>query len=198
MVSLTELHRMAQLRLGVVVVQQMRSAWNLIDPEDVEGSQDDWMNTVIPIVAAGKGQSAALAAAYVRAHRIAETGDPGPDPVQSRDVNRAALGISMLVTGLYSIRSNLSRGEALDQAMEVGDARTAASAMRYALDGGRETVLETVKADDRAEGFQRVTSGQACDFCAGIAEEGMTSRDAESLSFPAHDGCACSAEPVYL
>jgi hypothetical protein len=195
---LTEAHRLAQLRLGVGVVAQMRSAWQLVDPEDVEGSQGDWMTTVVPIVQAGKAHSAGLAAAYLRAHRFAETGGYGPDPVQSSGVNLAALGVSMLVTGLYSIRGNLAKGEALNQAMDVGEARTAASAMRYALDGGRETVLETVKADPLAQGFQRVTSGAACDFCAGIADEGVTSKDAEAVSFQAHDGCACSAEPVYL
>jgi hypothetical protein len=192
--QLTEAHRLAQLRLGIAVVAQMHNAWQVVDPGDIEGSYSDWMPLVTPIAAAGKAHSALLAAAYVRAHRQIETGSDDFTPVQAGGLDVSAFTISMLVTGLYSARGNLGRGVAVDRAMEIADARTAASAMRYALDGGRETIVESTRADRRAVGWERVAGGASCEFCAGLDGEVMSE---DAASFQSHDGCACSAEPVY-
>jgi hypothetical protein len=192
--QLTEAHRLAQLRLGVAVVAQMHNAWQVVDPDDIEGSYGDWMPLVTPIAAAGKVHSALLAAAYMRTHRQIETGSDDFTPVTAGGLDAKAFTISMLVCGLYSARGNLGKGVAVVRAMEIADARTAASAMRYSLDGGRETITESVKADRRAVGWQRVSSGQACDFCASLDGEVMSE---DAASFDSHDGCGCSAEPVW-
>lgn len=192
--QLTQAHRLAQLRLGVGVVAQMHQAWQMVDPQDIEGSYDKWMPLVTPIAQAGRSHSALLAGGYLRAHRLSETGSDDFTPVLAEGLNVAAFTISMLVCGLYSARGNLGKGVALDQAMEVADARTAASAMRYALDGGRETIVQSTRADQRATGWQRVASGQACDFCAALDGEVMSE---DGASFDGHDGCGCTAEPLY-
>lgn len=192
--QLTEAHRLAQLRLGVAVVAQMHQAWQMVDPEDIEGSYDDWMPLVTPVAQAGRSHSALLAVGYLRAHRLAETGSDDFTPVMADDLNVKAFTVSMLVCGLYSARGNLGRGVALDQAMDVADARTAASAMRYALDGGRETIVGSTRADRRATGWARVASGEACTFCSLLDGEVMSE---DAADFQSHDGCGCTAEPVY-
>lgn len=46
-------------------------------------------------------------------------------------------------------------------------------------------------------GWRRVGSGNLCDFCAMLVSQG-TLYDAESdADFEAHDGCTCTAEPVW-
>lgn len=192
---LTEAHRLAQLRLGVTVAAQMHRAWQVIDPDDIEGSYQDWMPLVTPIAESGRARSALMAGGYLRALRLDETGsDDDFTPALAGGLNVAAFTLSMLVCGLYSARGNLARGEALDSAMEVADARTAASAMRYVLDGGRETIVESTKADRRATGWQRVASGRACAFCSELDGEVMSE---EAASFESHDGCGCTAEPIW-
>jgi hypothetical protein len=178
----------------MTVVAQMHQAWQVVDPDDIEGSSDDWMPLVIPIAESGRAHSALMAAAYLRVHRQLETGSDDFTPVTPDGLNIKAFTVSMLVCGLYSARGNLVKGVALDQAMEIADARTAASAMRYSLDGGRETIVESAKRDPRARGWQRVASGMACAFCSELDGEVMSE---DGASFQSHDGCACTGEPLY-
>jgi hypothetical protein len=191
--QLTEAHRLAQLRLGMTVVAQMHQAWQVVDPDDIEGSYDDWMPLVTPIAESGRSRSALLAGGYLRAHRQLVTGEDFT-PELAGALNMKAFTISMLVTGLYSARGNLVKGVTLDRAMEIADARTAASAMRYSLDGGRETIVESTRRDPRAHGWQRVASGSACAFCSELDGEVMSE---DGASFQSHDGCACTGEPLW-
>jgi hypothetical protein len=66
--------------------------------------------------------------------------------------------------------------------------------MRHTLDGGRQTILQTLRTDADATGWQRVASGKACKFCNML--DGKF-HYADTADFPAHDGCSCSQEPVY-
>jgi hypothetical protein len=104
---------------------------------------------------------------------------------------------SLLVTGPWSVNRALARGVPFERAMDVAQARTSASAMRHALDGGRDTIVGTVAADRQALGWARVASGNACAFCAMTASRGPDYSSEASASFEAHDGCQCGAEPVY-
>jgi hypothetical protein len=133
--QLTEAHRLAQVRLGVVTVRQMLAVFHILDPDDIDGTFPDWLTAVAPIVQAQRRSSAELAGRYL----------------------------------------------AVSRALQVG---------------GRETITSTVKADPRAVGYERVTSGSACDFCSMLADRGAVYGEA-SADFEAHDGCACGAEPVY-
>jgi hypothetical protein len=64
------------------------------------------------------------------------------------------------------------------------------------LDGGRETLLDTMRDDQRAIGWARSASGKACAFCAERASRGPVYKE-ESAGFQSHDGCGCTPEPVF-
>jgi hypothetical protein len=180
--------------LGVAVVAQMHQAWQVVDPQAIEASYSDWLPLVTPIAESGRVRSGLMAAAYLRVHRQLETGSDDFTPVTPDGLNIKAFTVSMLVCGLYSARGNLVKGVTLDRAMEIADARTAASAMRYSLDGGRGTIVESTKRDPRARGWQRVASAMACAFCSELDGEVMSE---DGASFQSHDGCACTGEPLY-
>lgn len=190
---LTEAHRLAQLRLGTVTVRQMRTIWHLLDPADLDRSFEAWLTTALPIVQAQRFASAQIAANYLRTFRQIETGTPAT-PVLNADMNHAVVSTSLLVTGPVSIKRAMTRGVPLVRALQTAEAASAAAAMRHALDGGRETVSATLRADSQAIGYERVASGNACAFCADL--DGKFHRD-DTADFPAHDGCSCSQEPVY-
>ena len=175
----------------------MRALFGLLDPADLDGSYQDWLVAVTAIVQAQQAKSAALAATYVSVLRATEFGlDPNYTPTTAGPINPVQLATSMLVTGPVSIRANLGRGMTLAQALDIAEGSSAAAAMRLALNGGRDTILASVKADRRSAGWQRVTSGNSCDFCSMLADRGAVYRESSS-DFQAHDGCSCSAEPVY-
>lgn len=193
--NVSEAHRLAQLKLGARVVALMRAAFRLLDPEDLDATFADWLVTVEPIIANGRRLSAGIANAYLLEVRRQTVGFDGTfEPMLASTIDPRALRTSLLVTGPLSIKNAMTRGVQLGHAVDIAGARTAAAGMRHALDGGRETILESVRRDDRAIGWRRIASGKACQFCASL--EGAITGEA-AAGFEAHDGCSCSAEPVY-
>lgn len=195
---LTEAHRLAQARLGAQTVRALRAVFPLLDPTDLDGTFARWLTGVLPIIRSQHTLSARLAANYLTTFRTLEIGaDAAPMvPVLAADVSADAVSTSMLVTGPVSIRSNLARKVPLVRAMTIAEANVARSGMRHALNGGRDTILGTVRSDSTALGWARTTSGSACSFCALLASRGPV-YGADTVDFQAHDGCSCSSEPVY-
>lgn len=189
--ALAEAHRQTQLRLGALVVRQLRAAFALLDTDDLDGTFEDWLAVVTPIVAQGRVVSTRVAADYLTAARTLAIGERFA-PVLADPVDPKVLETSMLVTGPVSIRSNLPR-MSVEKAADIALTGAAGAGMRHALNGGRETITGTVIADPRARGWERVASGNACDFCSSRAGARMSTDDV----FEAHDRCSCSAAPVY-
>ena len=79
------------------------------------------------------------------------------------------------------------------RATDLALAGVAGAAIRHTLDGGRETVLETTKADPRSSGWERIVSSSACDWCQNLAGEVYPA----DFQFDSHDACHCSNEPAY-
>lgn len=196
--QLTELQRAAQLRLAAQTVSQMRAAWGLLDPAELDATFERWLRVAVPVVQNNRAASARLAAAYLAAFRRAELGTvAGLPAVTAAPVDVKAVTTSLLVTGPWSIKKAMTAGVALARATDVAEARAAATAMRHVLDGGRDTILPTVAADRQALGWARVASANSCAFCAMLASRGPDYSSEGTASFEAHDGCQCGAEPVY-
>lgn len=190
---LTLAHKKAQGQIGTATVARMRTVWRLLDGNNLDKSFDRWLAAAVPIVQTQRLKSAEAAAAYLGAFRTLETGGDFAPLIQ------AALPVdevttSLLVTGPVSVKRAMLRGVPLVRAMSVAEAASAAAAMRHALNGGRDTIVQTLHADDEAKGWQRVASGNACKFCAVL--DGKF-HYADTADFEAHDGCSCSQEPVY-
>lgn len=194
---LTEAHRLAQTRLGALTAQQMATAWGLVDPADLDATVEGWLRIAVPLIRSQRGASARLAAAYLRTFRQIETGTAGrftPALADSLDQRRAVT--SLTVTGPVKVKSATARGLNLAAASDLARDSTARAAMRLALDGGRTTIVDSLAIDSQAHGWARATSGNPCAFCALLAGRGPAYSE-DSVSFEAHDGCSCTAEPVY-
>lgn len=195
---LTEAHRQAQARLGSDTVRQMLAAFPLLDGTNLDGTFDRWLRVVVPGLRSQRSTSATLAANYLLTFRALELGVSAARmaPVIADVLPVGAVTTSLVVTGPASIKSSISRGVALPAAMETAQVATSRAAMRHVMDGGRQTIMETVRSDRQAKGWARATSGKACSFCAMIASRGPVFSE-DTAHFEAHDGCSCSAEPVY-
>jgi hypothetical protein len=195
---LTEVHRRAQIRIGAGVVQAMQSVWPLLNVDDLDGSFERWLRATTTIVGGQRVASARLAANYVQTFKTLElgAGAAAAPIVLAETVPADQIATSMLVVGPVAVKSALGRGVPPVKAMEIASARTSAAAMRHTLNGGRDTITGTVNADPQASRWRRVTSGNACDFCSMLAGRG-TVYQSGTVTFQAHDGCGCTAEPVY-
>lgn len=186
------MHRQAQARLGVAAIAQLRAVFRLLDPKAVDATFERWLAVVTPIVAANRATSAQLAGAYLTAFKQIEHGGP-VDIVTASPADVAALATSMLVTGPVAYKLAARRGVGLAQAATIAETRTSGAGMRFVLEGGRDTILNTLRSDGDAKGFVRVAAGNACAFCSELEGKHANSDEA----FPAHDHCSCTAEPVY-
>jgi len=192
---LIEAHRVAQVRLGAIVAAQGADLWRrLVDPADLDGSVPAFLRAVAPLVETNRVGSARLAAGFYGALRAGELGPTGFVAELAGAPEPAALVTSLTVTGPIRVKAAMLAGRPLDSAMRKAEVSVAGAAMRHALTGGRETLLRSVRSDRRAKGWERVTSGSACEFCQEVASSGPFTGDA---SFDAHDHCSCSAAPVF-
>lgn len=195
MADLAELHRIAQSRIAARTLVAMRSVWPLLDREALDATTPRWLTAALPIIAAQRAASADVAAAYLTRSKIeALGGDATLDPELAAEIDPRRVATSLTVTGPVALkrsaRNLVPHATALDRALGT----SSAAAMRHALNGGRATVLRTVASDPHATGWRRTASGNSCDFCSVLA--GRVYREA-TAQFDAHDGCACSAEPVW-
>lgn len=192
---LTDLHRASQNRIGRQAAADLAGVFDLLDLEAIDATAERWLTTARGVVMSHASDSASLARQYLQAFRDSEIGDPG-FPAQWFP-NAAKIDTSLLVTGPIRAKKIAGTGRTLDDIYRITQAVSAASGQRLALDAGREVLVETIRSDERARGWERVTSGNACAFCESLAGRGAAYSE-QTSGFQAHDGCGCSAEPVYL
>jgi hypothetical protein len=192
---LTERHRQAQLQIRARALQDYLRLWPIW-----EGDEESFGQLVlasITVTRAYNGLSASLAGSYFTSFRLAEgvRGEAIPRLAGLIDEGKVAAGL--IVTGRKAVKSALDSGKAPQEARETALVRTSGSVSRHVLNGGRETILQSVKEDKEALGWGRVTDGDPCAFCAMLAGRGPVYEE-DTVAFEAHDECGCGAEPVYF
>jgi hypothetical protein len=190
--ALTLSHQRLQRALSARVLAQLLRLWPAVDPRRPE-TFDLFSEAATLLVRDGHRQSSGLAARYYAGFRLAEglADDaparlaPAPSPERVSGLLRGSA-----VTGILRARAaGFSAVAERDQAW----VRLAGQASSLVLGGGRSTTLALVEADPQVKGWQRVTSGEACAFCAMLASRGPVYGDDD---FQAHDNCACGLEPA--
>lgn len=200
--ALTEAHRLAQVRLGAQTVRDLLNIFPLLDPTDLDATTARWLRVAAPIIRTRRDTSATLAANYVNIFRTLELGDKARPvvPVLAETVTAERLATSLLVTGPVALKQAMTRGVLLGQAVRTASTTSARAGMRHALNGGRDSIIETVAKDKTALGWARATSGAPCAFCAMLASRGpvyKTKTSAGGEGHRYHDSCNCIPEPVY-
>lgn len=193
---LTAQHRSAQLALRAVTLRRVLQVWPAFDPEHAGRSWPPVENALLAIIGQRRADSASLAAGYFEAFRAAERIGGTVTPVMSAfDAEATARAqTSLQVTG-YVTTERLTALKHSDPA-RTALVRVSGAVTRHVLNGGRETLVRSVRADRRALGWARATSGDPCSFCAMLASRGPVYGE-RSGDFQSHDHCACSLEPVY-
>jgi hypothetical protein len=196
--SLTLAHARTQSQIRLVVLQNLTRLWPALDVARLDATAPTFIAAATGLIVGGRALSSRAAALYVGEFRAAE-GVRGRAPtILDRPTNqvRDAIRTSLLVTGPVALKKAAGQGRFGQAAIGAAFSMVSASAARHVSEGGWATVQETVAEDERAVGWARVASANACAFCALLASRGPVYRE-ETADFDAHDGCGCGIEPVY-
>lgn len=193
---LTRQHRQRQLALRAAVIADLTRLWPLWDLEDFD-SFDRFIAAAVPLIRARNRDSAGLAAGYYQAFRTVEGVDGNATPQLAERPDVTKLRVSLRATGLTGAAKALKAGMSPQEARRAGFVRVSGAAVRHTLNGARETIIQSADRDSQARGYQRVTSGNTCDFCLMLSSRGPVYETQSTASFKPHDFCDCHPEPVY-
>jgi len=195
--TLTEQQRRAQAGVTRRLIAQMKLLWPLLDLTDLDRTSTLWLSFVQQLLLDSHAESVAVAREYLREFRIAELGttialfdkiNVGLDPTATT---------AMRVTGPVKVKQSMTAGLSLSQAGRLAFNETARTAQMLVLNGGRQMIESGIRRDRRALGYQRVTDGNPCYFCAMLASRGPVYRKDSFANAKVHIGCGCTLEPVY-
>ena len=135
--------------------------------------------------------SAGLAAAYLRAFRVA-SGLSGDVRIVVPPMAPEQFTTSLRVTSLVAAKKSAALLVPADVAMTNALTQASGAMARLVLNGGRETVNQTIRTDPKASGWMRVLGGGGCDFCRELAGRIYPTDNAD---FEAHGKCGCTPSP---
>jgi len=188
--ELTAGHYRAQLAIKAHAVRTSHSLWSTWDGE--QGTWARLLDLSFPILGQLhhlSGQTARQYYSQLAAHVAGKADRALPVP----ELPQEQMARSLTTTGLAGTFAAKSRGLTADAARQIGFVKFSGSFSRLALLGSRDVLVSTVASpDSHATAWQRVTSGDPCDFCAGLAGVRSTAD-----AFQAHDHCSCTAEPLF-
>lgn len=191
--QLTQVHRRQQIALRAATRREVARLWPALDWTNLDASYPAFAAEVAALVARNRRTSAGVAAAYLRAFRVASGLDGDLRIALPDALPREQFATSLRVTSIVAAKRSASNGVDPDAAMNNALAMASGAMARLVLNGGRDTVTRTIATDPQAKGWTRVLGGGGCDFCRPRAGVRMTSAEV----FEAHDHCACTAEPRY-
>jgi len=194
--QLTNQQRRAQVAIARELVADLRATWPLLDPLRLDATAPGWMQVVLSILTQKHGLSVQAASAYLTQFRIAEIGRSSKAVQGINPPLSAAAPTSVLVTGPVKVKQGMTAGLTVNQASTAAFQSLASTAILYVLDGGRDTIVTAGRRDRMALGWQRVTDGSPCYFCAMLASRGAV-YGKRSFTKEVHGKCGCTLEPVY-
>lgn len=190
--QLTVLHRRQQAALRRATIAELNRLWPTLDWADLDGTYPGFAARVLQLVARNRDISTGLSATYLRAFRAA-SGLSGDAPIVPVVLDPVAASTSLRVTTVVPAKRASAQGTAPDVAMGAALTLAAGAVSRLVLSGGRDTIMRSLREDDRVRGYVRILAGNGCEFCRSLAGRHSSIPD----SFHAHDGCSCYNEPVY-
>jgi len=188
---------MLQLHIRAGVIRDLLTLWGAVDPTNLGATIDPFTRAGLMVVRAGNRASATASARYYVAFRHVEgvrgtvavaPASPPPDHVVAAAIRGGGLA------GILNARRS---GATVQAAHDNGFVKASGAATQLVAAGGRETLLDAIGGDREAQGYQRVTDGDPCAFCAMVASQGIVAYDEDSAGFEAHNHCGCTAEPAF-
>lgn len=190
--ELTQNYRYRSLAVRAAALKQLTQAWSF-DLDDIDGSWRKLEPAVLAITELRHRDAANLAGGYYMGHRAA-SGVLGTPDLQYAKFDRTQAANNLHLLGPILTKKAIAANQ--PNADRTALVRVAGEVTRLTLAGGRQTLLQSIMADEYADGWRRITSGKACEFCAMLAGRGAVYKE-ETVKFQSHGHCSCQPEPVY-
>ena len=206
--ALTDAHRREQALLGSAIAAQALELGGLIDPTDIPGSLNGWLEAMLGLLAFAHQSGTAKATRYVKSFRAAEVGPAKasrmPLAVPSFDV---AAATRACVWAPWTARAAAITGANPQTAWNLVQQALVGRIMREALAPGRETIRGSAQAARHL--WRRVSDGNPCAWCAMLVTRGPSYATKDTATKPMsrrargthaihmdryHDFCGCTAE----
>lgn len=187
--------RAAQRGISRLLVRDMRKLRRLIIPSRLQATVPDWMLAVRSLVGEYGNASAAAAADFYDAQRVAArvTGrftvpllDPPPDEQVDNSLRWATK--DLWPRDPEDPATTEAQKLPIEQRLDAAEAKAEAVAQKLVTDQGRGTVVGAVRQDRQAVGWARAAALGACAFCRMLSIRGMVYQ-ADTVKFRAHDNC---------
>jgi hypothetical protein len=196
-VQLTQLHYQQQVAAKADVLRQLVRVFPALDVSSFDAVDRSWPaleRALELIIGQGHATSAGLSINYYELLRAAEGVGGSSTALLAEVLPAEQVAASLRVTGPYTAKHLIATKA--PQVAQTTFARLSGAVTRLSSNGGRETLDRSVRADRRALGWARVTSGRACSFCRLLRSRGAVYK-ADTSKFQAHDHCSCTSEPVW-
>lgn len=179
--------RLAQIRARTEAAA--RREWPSI--ETLDGTR--WPERMAAVVGRAQTEATRATSAYLTAYLSTELGHRvRAVPVNARSYVGTARDGRPLAEALQSpvigVRAALKDGKSPDEALAFGWNRAARMLEMDVMHTARTSLLDSIKADERFDGWQRATAG-TCGACMALAGTSGT-------NFAVHPGCQCQPAPV--
>jgi hypothetical protein len=171
--------------------------WGTVDPKALAATIAPFTRAGSTLVLSGRRASALAASRYYAQFRAVEGVDGSVLVTTAAPPDASVVEGNLRGAGLRGIANAFRAGRPADEAARNGFVRLAGSATNIVLGGGRDTLMGAIQSDPQARGWQRVTDGDPCAFCAMVASKGIIAGDEASAGFEAHGHCGCTAEPAF-
>ncbi|MFH9579130.1 hypothetical protein ACH4MO_14165 [Streptomyces globisporus] len=195
--------RQAQRGLSRLLVRDVRKLRRLIIPSRLQETVPDWIEAVRAVVGEYGNASAAAAADFYEAERVAAevTGrftvpllDPPPDEQVDNSLRWATK--DLWPRDPDDPKTTAAQRAPLETRLDAAEKKAEGVAQKLVTDQGRGTVQAAVQRDRMAVGYARAAALGACAFCRLLAARGMVYKQ-DTADFRAHDGCNCGVIPVF-
>ena len=194
---LSEQHRLAQARLQALVALDVARVFPLLDINNLDKSFAGYFAAMNQVINARRRVSASLGSTYYTELRKDAKVAGVFTPVLDDTVRQEQLFTSLLVTGPINVKNSIADGREAYAARDAALRATAKAAQRHVINGGRGTILGSVRRDSRSVGWARLTDGKPCAFCSLLASRGPAYKSETTAQFKSHDGCGCTPVPVF-
>jgi hypothetical protein len=192
---ITARYQEEQLALGHQAVFAIRHIWNNeIEPEPFAAMWPKFYPTLKRVVLAHYRASAASAAKF---YGVASYVDHGGLPrVVATDPNIGKLDhvSDSVANGTFFHQLNKMK-QSPEQASESARNNISGAGARFAMGGGRDTIIRASLSDPEAIGWERLTDPGACAYCTQNAARGPFTGN--QTDFHPHDYCGCVAVPLF-
>jgi hypothetical protein len=195
--QLTQLHYRQQVAARADVLRQLVQVFPALDVSSFDAVDRSWPaleRALELIIGQGHATSAGLSINYYELLRAAEGVGGSSTALLAETLPAEQVATSLRVTGPYTAKHLIATKS--PQVAQTTFAILSGAVTRLSSNGGRGTLDRSVRADRRALGWARVTSGRACSFCRLLRSRGAVYKE-ESSKFQAHDHCSCTSEPIW-